>query len=170
MRAAHGGSARGAMGTAIRIPAPPAPKKSSEIRAPATAAMAAGLPAAASADERLDSIKSMLFEKKKLLSTCLDHVSGWRFESGEVRFLFPKNASFFADLLKSREQTDTLRAVCAEVFGEPVKIHVTLEEPEGSQAAARPSARERAERDATVEAFRKRFDCALVDVKDLSQE
>ena len=128
------------------------------------------LPVVVTSDDQLNSIKSMLFEKKKLLSTCLDHVSGWRFENGEVRFLFPKNASFFADLLKSREQTDTLRAVCAQVLGEPVKICVTLEEPEGHPVAARPSAGERAERDPVVEAFRKKFDCTVVDVKDLSQE
>ena len=35
--------------------------------------------------------------------------------------------SFFADLLKSREQQETLRAVCAEVLGQPVKICVRLE-------------------------------------------
>jgi hypothetical protein len=130
----------------------------------------AAVTVAAPADDRLNSIKSMLFEKKKLLSTCLDHVSGWRFENGEVRFLFPKNASFFADLLKSREQFETLRAACAQVLGEPVKICVTLEEQEGQPVAARPSARERAERDFVVEAFRKKFDCTVVDVKDLSQE
>jgi hypothetical protein len=93
-----------------------------------------------------------------------------RFENGEVRFLFAKNASFFADLLRSREQLDTLRSVCGQVLGQPVKICVTLDEQDGAPVAARPSARERAERDPAVEAFRKRFDCTLVDVKDLSQE
>jgi hypothetical protein len=34
----------------------------------------------------------------------------------------------------------------------------------------RPSARERAERDEGVEAFRKQFDAIIVDVKDLSRE
>ena len=126
--------------------------------------------AAAVEDDRLNSIKAVLFEKQKFLSTCLDHVSGWRFENGEVRFLFPKNASTFADLIKSREQLEALRSVCTQVLGQPVKIYVTLEEQEGQPAVARPSARDRAARDATVEAFRKKFDCTLVDVKDLSQE
>ena len=34
----------------------------------------------------------------------------------------------------------------------------------------RPNARERAERDQTVEAFRKKFDGTVLDVKDLSRE
>jgi DNA polymerase-3 subunit gamma/tau len=133
-------------------------------------AASAEIPAAPPADERLNSIKTLLFEQKKLLSTCLDHLSGWRFEDGEVRFLFAKNASFFADLLRSRKQLDTLRSVCGQVLGQPVKICVTLDEQDGAPVAARPSARERAERDPAVAAFRKRFDCTLVDVKDLSQE
>jgi hypothetical protein len=34
----------------------------------------------------------------------------------------------------------------------------------------RPNARERAERDQAVEAFRKKFDGTVLDVKDLSRE
>ena len=145
---------------------------STERANPATAATAtpAKIQPAPPADDRLNSIKALLFEQKKLLSTCLDHLSGWRFEDGEVRFLFAKNASFFADLLRSREQLDTLRSVCGQVLGQPVKICVTLDEQGGATVAARPSARVRAERDPAVEAFRKRFDCTLVDVKDLSRE
>jgi DNA polymerase-3 subunit gamma/tau len=145
---------------------------STERASAATAATAppAEIQPAPPADDRLSSIKALLFEQKKLLSTCLDHLSGWRFENGEVRFLFAKNASFFADLLRSREQLDTLRSACGQVLGQPVKIYVTLDEQEGAPVAARPSARERVERDPVVEAFRKRFDCTLVDVKDLSQE
>ena len=145
---------------------------STERANPATAATAtpAEIQPAPPADDRLNSIKALLFEQKKLLSTCLDHLSGWRFEDGEVRFLFAKNASFFADLLRSREQLDTLRSVCGQVLGQPVKICVTLDEQGGATVAARPSARVRAERDPAVEAFRKRFDCTLVDVKDLSRE
>jgi DNA polymerase-3 subunit gamma/tau len=180
-------------GTAPRAPAPSSAPVASPARAEedlprrlspqpaeraATAATRAipavtmpdAIASASSADDRLTSIKAMLFEQKKLLSTCLDHISGWRFENGEVRFLFAKNASFFADLLRSREQLDTLRSVCGQVLGQPVKICVTLDEQDGAPVAARPSARERAERDPAVEAFRKRFDCTLVDVQDLNQE
>jgi hypothetical protein len=151
--------------------APASAEKASAAGAAAkVVASPAEIPAAHPADERLNSIKALLFEQKKLLSTCLDHLSGWRFEDGEVRFLFAKNASFFADLLRSREQLDTLRSVCGQVLGQPVKICVTLDEQGEAPVAARPSARERAERDPAVAAFRKRFDCTLVDVKDLSQE
>ncbi len=128
-------------------------------------------PAVASAGDALDSIKHALFEQSnKFLSSCLDHVSGWRFENGEVHFLFPKSASTFAELIRPREQAEKLRAVCAQVLGVPVRICVTLEEQEGKIVAARPGARERAERDPTVDAFRKKFECTIVDVKDLSQE
>ncbi len=122
-------------------------------------------------DPRLAAIKSTLYDQsKKFLSSCLEHLSGWRFENGEVRFLCPKKESWVAEFLKSREQLDALRSVCAQVLGQPIKIYVTLEDQEGQTPAAGPQARERAGRDAGVEAFRKRFDCTLVDVKDLSQE
>ena len=151
---------------------PPPVESPATAATPAVAAVAVpdAIASAPAADERLSSIKAMLFEQNKFLSTCLDHISGWRFENGEVRFLFAKNASFFADLLRSREQLDTLRSVCGHVLGQPVKICVTLDEQDGASVAAQPSARERAERDPAVEAFRKRFDCTLVDVQDLSQE
>jgi len=129
--------------------------------------VASGLPE----DPRLAAIKSMLYDQsKKFLSSCLEHLSGWRFENGEVRFLCPSGESWVADFLKSREQQEALRSVCAQVLGQPVKICVTLEEQKGQTAVVRPPAKERAGRDAGVEAFRKRFDCTLVGVKDLSQE
>jgi len=172
-------------GAAAASPAPPAPVKGQESTKPqpppsepaekrAAPATTVSLPATGSPrlaeDGRLTSIKAVLFESKKLLSSCLDHLSGWRFENGEVRFLFPKNASFYAELVRSREQLETLRTACAQVLGQPVKIYVTLETQEGQPAVAQPGARERVGRDATAEAFRKKFDCTLVDVQDLSQE
>ncbi len=184
------GTARGASETAPRSPlkaedAAPrpvtdeAPATAAQPAAPsriqpapaAAAAAAAAAPAVASPNDPLHSIKSVLFEQSnKFLSSCLDHVSGWRFENGEVRFLFPKSAATFAELIRTREQTEKLRAICTQVLGEPVRICVTLDEHEGQEVAARPGARERAERDPMVEAFRKKFDCTVVDVKDLSQE
>jgi DNA polymerase III gamma/tau subunit len=127
--------------------------------------------ATAPAGDTLEAIKHALFEQSnKFLSSCLDHASGWRFENGEVHFLFPKSASTFAELIRPREQTEKLRAACSQVLGEPVRICVTLEEQEGKTVAARPGARERAERDPVVDAFRKKYECTVVDVKDLSQE
>ena len=73
-------------------------------------------------------------------------------------------------MLKSREQQEILRTVCAQVLGQPVKICVRLEEQEVEARVERPNARERAERDQTVEAFRKKFDGTVLDVKDLSRE
>lgn len=147
------------------------PAESRNRTAAAAASAAAPAPAAIPPGDPLHSIKSVLFEQSnKFLSSCLDHVSGWRFENGEVRFLFPKSAATFAELIRTREQTEKLRAICTQVLGEPVRICVTLDEHEGQEVAARPGARERAERDPLVEAFRKKFDCTVVDVKDLSQE
>jgi DNA polymerase-3 subunit gamma/tau len=159
-----------AVSTAVPRPAAnprPVPAASPAARSVAIAAPAAG----AAEDARLGAIKSLLFDRSnKLLSSCLEHVSAFRLEDGEVRFLFPRDASFYADLVRSRERLDALREVCAQVLGQPVRICVTLVEPEGSRAAARPSARERAARDPGVEAFRKRFDGILLDAQDLTEE
>ncbi len=121
-------------------------------------------------DPRLDKIKTLAFGQSKLLSSCLDPVTGWRFENGEVRFLFSKNSSWAVDFLSAREQQEKLRSVCAEALGQPVKICVTLEDQEGAGPRVRSSARERAESDQGVEAIIKKFQCTLVDVIDLSRE
>ena len=65
---------------------------------------------------------------------------------------------------------NTSRRVYAQVLGKPVKICVRLDEQEVEARAERPNARERAERDQAVEAFRKKFDGTVLDVKDLSRE
>jgi DNA polymerase III subunit gamma/tau len=125
---------------------------------------------AAPEDARLEAIKSLVFDQSKFLGSCLEPIVGWRFEDGEVRFLYSRKDSWAADALQSREQMEKLRAACTQVLGEPVKIYVTLEESARSASGGRPEARERAAKDSAVEAFRKRFDCTWVEVKDLSQE
>ena len=157
----------------VKSPVAPAPP-STAVAAPMAAVETVHPPAAVSTpaeDARLSSIKAALFDQsKRFLSSCLDHLSGWRFENGEVRFTFARKDSLYADLLKAREQQETLRAVCAQVLGQPVRIYVTLEEQGAEAQVPRLSARERAERDPGVEAFRKKFDGALADVQDLSRE
>jgi DNA polymerase-3 subunit gamma/tau len=139
--------------------------------------MAAQRPAApvetavpANEDARLAAIKSKVYGQSNFLGSCLEHISRWRFENGEVTFFYPQKDSFFGDLLKSREQQEILRTACAQVLGQPVRICVKLEELEVEARGERPSARERAERDQTVEAFRKKFDGTVLDAKDLSRE
>jgi DNA polymerase-3 subunit gamma/tau len=127
-------------------------------------------PPDAPGDPRLTKIKSLAFGQSKLLSSCLDPVAGWRFEDGEVRFIFSKSDSWAADLLNSREQQEKLQALCAEVLGQPVRICVTLDNEERSGLKNRRSVRERAESDGGVEALVKKFRCTLVDVIDLSRE
>jgi DNA polymerase-3 subunit gamma/tau len=148
--------------------------RSTPVAAPVAAVETVHLPAAVSTpaeDAQLSSIKAALFDQsKRFLSSCLDHLSGWRFENGEVRFTFARKDSLYADLLKAHEQQETVRAVCAQVLGQPVRIYVTLEEQGAEAQVPRLSARERAERDPGVEAFRKKFDGTLVDVQDLSRE
>jgi DNA polymerase-3 subunit gamma/tau len=157
----------------VKSPVAPVPP-STPVAAPVAAVETVQPPAAVSTpaeDARLSSIKAALFDQsKRFLSSCLDHLSGWRFENGEVRFTFARKDSLYADLLKAHEQQETLRTVCAQVLGQPVRIYVTLEEQGAGAQAPRLSARERAERDPGVEAFRKKFDGALVDVQDLSRE
>jgi DNA polymerase-3 subunit gamma/tau len=176
-----GGEARAALSSPTRpgpLKAQTAQPSGEGIRAPernsgaaAAAVRVVGVTAPTVADARLSNLKTLLFDQsKKFLSSCLEHLSGWRFEDGEVRFLYAQKDSVYADLLKSRDQQETLRSACAQVLGQPVRICVTLEEQGAETRGARPNARARAERDAGVEAFRKSFDCTLVDVQDLSQE
>ncbi len=126
--------------------------------------------APASEDAVLAEIKSKIYGQSNFLGSCLEHMSSWRVENGEATFIYAQRDSFFADLLKNREQQETLRAVCAQVLGQPVKICVRLEVQESEARVARPNARERAERDQTVEAIRKKFDGMVLDAKDLSRE
>jgi DNA polymerase III subunit gamma/tau len=121
-------------------------------------------------DSRLSAIKALAYKTQKFLGSCLEPAVGWRFENGEVRFLFARKDSGLTEMLAGREQQELLRSVCSQVLGQAVKIYVTLQDKEEGAKPARPSARDRASQDAGVEAFRKRFDCTLVDAKDLSRE
>jgi DNA polymerase-3 subunit gamma/tau len=122
-------------------------------------------------DAQLSSIKAALFDQsKRFLSSCLDHLAGFRVENGVAYFTFDHKDSFYADILRAREQQEALRAVCAQVLGQSVRIYVTLEEQRAEAQVPRLSARERAQRDPGVEAFRKKLDGVLEDVQDLSQE
>ena len=123
-------------------------------------------------DASLAAIKAALFEESKFLSSCLNPLAGWRFENGQVHLMYSKQASWAAELLQSRAHQEKLRAACEKVLGQPVKIYVTLNAESGRPlpTPAASSARERALRDPAVEAFQKRFDCAILDVKDLSRE
>jgi DNA polymerase III subunit gamma/tau len=121
-------------------------------------------------DPRLAAIKALLFDQSKFLSSCLNPLAAWRFEDGEVHFIYSKDASWAVDLMKSREHRERLTSACQQVLGQPVRIYVTLQQGRTEAVAQRPSARERAGGDAMLAAFQRRFDCAVVDVKDLSRE
>lgn len=121
-------------------------------------------------DSRFAAIKAVLFEQSKFLGSCLNPVVGWRFEDGHAHFMYPKEGAWAADLLKTRESQEKLSSACERVLGQPVRIHVTLTSEEAQAAAPRMSAQQKAQQDPVVEAFQKRFDCVLMDVKDLSRE
>ncbi len=142
-------------------PSPPAPPESrpADSTTPATGS-----------DARLSAIRAVLFEQSRFLSSCLNPIAGWRFENGEVHFIYSRDGSWAADLLKSREHQAKLRAACEKVLGEPVKIYVTLNSEGGEAPATQLSVQERAQREPAVVAFQKRFDCVVMDVKDLSRE
>jgi hypothetical protein len=70
----------------------------------------------------------MLSEQSKFLSSCLNPLAAWRFEDGEVHFIYPRDASWAVDLMKSREHRERLASVCEQVLGQPVRIYVTLQE------------------------------------------
>jgi len=80
-------------------------------------------------DPRLAAIKARLLDQsKRFLSSCLEHLVGCSFEEREVVFRFAQKDSLYADLLKARDQQETLHAVCTQVLGQPVRIRVALQE------------------------------------------
>jgi DNA polymerase-3 subunit gamma/tau len=150
------------------------PLAEESFSAPATAGHGPAVPAETAAPANEDAvwaaIKTKVHDRSKFLNSLLDQISSWRFEKGEVTFSYAQKDSSSAELIKGREQMEILRTVCAQVLGQPVKICVRLEVQETEARVERPSARERAERDQSVEAFRKKFDGTVLDVKDLSRE
>jgi len=123
-------------------------------------------------DPRLAEVRKVLFDQsKKFISSCLEHVAGWRYENGVAHFIYAKQNSgtFWADVLNSKENQDALRQACSQVLGETVSIRVTLQEGETEPQPARPGARERAESDTLVQAFAQRFECAWLEVEDLRE-
>jgi DNA polymerase-3 subunit gamma/tau len=124
-----------------------------------------------SADERrLAEIKNLLFSRsKRMISVSLDSAVGWRFEDGEVQFVFSSqdDGRFLAETLNLKENHEALGQVCAQVFGKPVRVRVTLQEGEAKTGPPVPEARERARHDSLVRAFEQRFDCVWVNVEDL---
>ncbi len=149
-------------------PAPAVPPK--PVARPETPPEAPVSSSPATKDGKLVDIVAKVYAKSNFLGSCLEHVTGWSFQNGEATFVFLQKDSFFAELLKNREQQETLRSICEEVLGQAVKICVRLGVQESGAKTDRPDARERAARDQTVEAFRKRFDGTVLDVKDLSRE
>ena len=123
-------------------------------------------------DPRLAAIKALLFnQSKKFVSSCLEHAAGCRFENGEAQFIYSRQNSgaFWADVLNGRENQEALRQACSEVLGEPVRIHVRLEDRLMGDKSPGPEARERARNHAVVKAFEQQFDCVWVDVEDLTR-
>ncbi len=154
----------------VSVPSPAPPREARPAVAPVEDVHPAAPPSHPGEDSRLAAIKTRVYSQSNFLGSCLEHLSGWRHRDGEVEFRFAQKDSFFADLLKSREQQEMLRTVCTEVLGQPVKICVRLEGLGVVAKTDRPSARERAERDQGVEAFRRKFDGTVLDAKDLSRE
>lgn len=122
-------------------------------------------------DARLAAIRALLSEQSKFLASCLNPLAQWRYENGEVRFIYGKDGAWAVELLKTREQQEKLRQACEKALGQPVKIYVTLSVEEGKQRApAGLSAEERAQHNPMVESFRRIFDCDVIQVEDLSGE
>ncbi len=157
----------------VRRSAPDAPRS---VGAPSPAAAAAPAPTtpapppSTTEDPRWSAIKDKVRSQRKVLGQFLEDVSRWRLADGQVHLEFGPEHKYVVDLLKGRDEDAIIRSACEEVLGQPVKIYVKLEAQGTGVRAERPSARERAERDQTVEAFRRRFDGTLLDVKDLSRE
>ena len=152
--------------SAVAAPVPASMPAASRPSAPVVSTTAVPAPK----DATLAAIIAKVYGQSNFLGSCLEHVASWTLDNDEATFVYNPKDSFFAELLKNREQQETLKTVCSEVLGKPVKICVRLEMKEAEARTERPSARERAERDQSVEAFRKKFDGTVLDVKDLSRE
>jgi hypothetical protein len=95
---------------------------------PRTISYSIAPPESGTEDPRLIAVKAQLFDQpKRFLHSCLDHLAGWHVENDMVVFRFADKDSLYADLLKAREQQETLRGVCAQVLGQPVRIRVELQ-------------------------------------------
>lgn len=139
--------------------------------APSTVQREQEQPSGLPEDARLGAIRALLSEQSKFLASCLNPLVGWRCEKGEVHFIYGKDGVWAVELLKAREQQEKLRQACERALGRPVKIYVTLSVEEGNgRAPSRLSAEERAQQNPTVENFRRIFDCAVIQVEDLSGE
>jgi hypothetical protein len=124
----------------------------------------------AGSDARLEAIKAELFSQSKFLGSCLNPLAGWRCGNGEIQLIFSRAGAWAADLIRSQEHLDKVRAACEKVLGHPVRIYVTLSQEGAAAVPANSSAQERAKKDSAVEAFRRRFEGSVTDVTDLTRE
>jgi DNA polymerase-3 subunit gamma/tau len=138
--------------------------------AASAAAVAPALVEGAAHDPRLAEVKKVLFDQsRKFVSSCLEHVTGWRFENGIAHFVYSKqnSGSFWADVLNSKENQQALQEACVQVLGQAVTIRVTLQDGGSKQGNTVPEARERARNDALVRTLEQQFECVWLDVEDL---
>ena len=121
-------------------------------------------------EQRLAEIKNLLFARsKRMISVSLDSAVGWRFEDGEVQFIFSSqnDGGFLAETLSQKENHEALGQACSQVFGKPVRVRVTLQDGDRKAEPAVLEAPDRARRDSLVRAFEQRFDCVWMSVEDL---
>jgi DNA polymerase-3 subunit gamma/tau len=171
--AASTAQSRSAAARVIMEPAggsPQMPAALASRSAPAAAAAPAPITEVAVQDPRLAEVKKVLFDQsRKFVSSCLEHVTGCRFENGVAHFIYSKqnSGSFWADVLNSKENQQALQEACAQVLGQAVTIRVTLQDVEAKSGRAVPEVRQRARNDALVKAFEEQFECVWLDVEDL---
>lgn len=85
-------------------------------------------PSVSLTDQRLEAIKSGMFQRSKLLASCLDPLSRWSVESGKAHFVFTAKDAWAADLLKTPERLKLMRSACEGVLGVGVEIEIEIEE------------------------------------------
>ncbi len=141
--------------TAAPAPVPAAPASPSVSHSPSapeaqqSAEVSATRPAPTEVEtEGLDgaqvqALKDAAFDsQQKLLGYLLDQVTRWEVSSGELRVYFPGDQASLVDMLQTRERLERLRALAAEVFGQPLRVCVKLASSRKSTATnAAPSPR-----------------------------
>jgi hypothetical protein len=75
-------------------------------------------------DERFQKIYDLILGESKVLAALVYPVTDFRFENGDVHFIYPPKEAWALELMKAPEKQKSLASVCEQVLGQPVRVHV----------------------------------------------
>ncbi|MEP6921367.1 MAG: DNA polymerase III subunit gamma/tau [bacterium] len=159
----------------LRTPTPPR-----EIKLPSQAD-AAQSPKPFAGDSEVQQIKSALEGKRKMfLVTALEGASRTALQDGELYIEFAPEARHLRDTLAKSDNIKILRAVCQEVTGKDLGVHIVIkdqaatpEAPPSREEEARreqQQLREKAEQNPVVQQMLRTFRGEIVDVRRVEND